>query len=516
MTVAAGYLGSSGSGFSVNIANIGQFAFVMDGQNHWGLSSAFQSINWPQDTYYTFTENNIIGGSLRYYGSTYNGAPLWVGSVEGLRTVHLYIAQQASGPCVSLFDNNAAYTSHNIGEILEIQCETASANYDVQLTGSNSIPNVSGLSLIDQQTTVNSAILGVDVGIKSVTAHNSFISVARTTQNVPLFSIGSANLWNFDGSASLPLAYEYNAPATALVSGISGGVPIASAGPLDFLNSISSVAGAYSCARRLSFAYIGPLCNIRRSSDSSSIDFYPNPSGVIDKSAIDVFCQSTTCYIAIEYDQTGNGNHAKNATFGNQPIVVMESSVMNYSICGAWGNGSNVSLNVSANNSINNFFSAGGFVSAVSNRTANITNSMRLLSKVSSGSGWEISGSYTLGYGYPQFTIDASSVNGAWVGSVSMPLTGAHIFDIIYSNSSPSNVPSLGVDGSLQTFQSSVQPAGTINDINNLVIGNVSSGGYGWPGDICEVILARQNMNATQVEAIRRNQAIFYNINGVL
>ena len=87
--------------------------------------SAFQSITWPADTYFTFTEDNIVGGSLRYYGSSYKGAPLWLASVEGLRTVHLYIAQLAAGPCVSLFDNNATSTLHNIGETLEIECESA-------------------------------------------------------------------------------------------------------------------------------------------------------------------------------------------------------------------------------------------------------------------------------------------------------------------------------------------------------------------------------------------------------
>ena len=60
--------------------------------------------------------------------------------------LHLYIAQLAAGPCVSLFDNNASFSLHNIGETLEIECESAAATYDVQLTGSNPTPNVSGLT----------------------------------------------------------------------------------------------------------------------------------------------------------------------------------------------------------------------------------------------------------------------------------------------------------------------------------------------------------------------------------
>jgi hypothetical protein len=79
LTASTASLGGTGSGFSVPVANIAQFAMVMDGQNHWGVSSSFQTVNWPADTYYTFTENNIIGGSLRYYGSAYRGVPLWMG-----------------------------------------------------------------------------------------------------------------------------------------------------------------------------------------------------------------------------------------------------------------------------------------------------------------------------------------------------------------------------------------------------------------------------------------------------
>ena len=174
-------------------------------------------------------------------------------SIEGLRTVHVYMAQLASGPCVSMFDNNAANSLHNISETLEIECESSAATYDVQLTGGNPAPNVSGLTVFDQLSTVNTALLGVDSGITSVIAHNANVTVGHAAFNVPLFGIGSASLWNFDGAVSLPFAWEFNAPASSLVSGLSAGVPMNGAGPLDFLSSVSSVSGAYSCARRLSF-----------------------------------------------------------------------------------------------------------------------------------------------------------------------------------------------------------------------------------------------------------------------
>jgi len=516
LTASQSSLGGSGSGFVIGVSNIGQFSMVMDGQNHWGLSSAFLTTNWPADTYYTFTENNIIGGSLRYYGGSYKGAPLWLGSVEGLRTVHVYIAQQAVGPCVVMFDNNATFTLHNINEMLEIECETSNANYDVFLTGTNPAPKVNGLTVIDQLSTVSTAILGVDTNISAVTAHNANINVGFTTTNPPLFGLGSAGLWTLDGLVSMPFAWEFNSPSSSAVGGVSAGVPMSGAGPIDFLSATANVSGAYSCARRLSFSYAGPLCNIRRASDSLAIDVYPNPAGVIDKSALNSFCANTSCFITTEYDQSGNGNTAHNATSTTQPTVTIESSALNYAVCGTWGNGGNVALTVAGNSSINGLFSNGGFASVVSNKTATLTNAMRLISKLTGGSGWELSGAYSLGYGYPQFTVDASGSNGAWVSSSFMPSSGGHIFDVSYNYSSLTNVPALGIDGGPLTYQSSTQPSGAISDTNSLIIGNSAASGFGWAGDICEVFLTRQTLSAAQIDAIRRNQATFYGLAGVL
>jgi hypothetical protein len=516
LTASASVLGGTGSGFHASVASIGQFAMVLDGQNHWGLSSPFQSITWPADTYYTFTENNIIGGSLRYYGSGAQGAPLWVASLPGLRLVHIYAAQGAQGPCVYLFDNNATYSVHNINEVLEVQCESGNATYDVQLTGSNPNPVVDGLEIIDPQTTVNTAVLGVDPGIASVTAHNSVAKIGYSTSSVPLFAIGAASLWNFDGEVRMPATFEYNAPGGSRVQGGAQGVSWSAEGPLDVLNSYNGVAAAYSCARKLTYTYAGPLCNIRRASDSVAIDFYPNPAGVIEKSALSAFCAGTSCFIALEYDQSGNGQPARNVTASTQPAVVIEGAGLNYAVCGVWGNASNVSLTVNASTTINNLFGVGGFVSVVTNNTATPTSADRLLSRVSGSTGWEISGAITAGFRFPQFTLDASVTNGAWVSATPFPSSGGLIFDIVFNYSIPSSSPAFAINGLTSANQSSVSPVGAISDTNNVVIGNSAAGGLGWAGDICEVVVARQSLSAVQLEAIRRNQAVFYGLAGVL
>lgn len=516
LTAAASVLGGSGSGFHIGVASIGQFAMVLDGQNHWGVTSPFQSVTWPGDTYYTFTENNIIGGSLRYYGGGAKGAPLWVGSLPGLRMVHVYAAQGTFGPCINLFDNNATFTVHNINETLEVQCESGNATYDVQLTGSNPNPLVSGLEIIDPQTTVSTAILGIDSGIASVTAHNSTAKIGFSTASVPLFAIGTSSLWNFDGEVKMPTTYQYNAPASAFVLGGAQGAPWNLAGPLDFLSSYNGVAAAYSCARKLTFSYGGPLCNIRRASDSVTIDFYPNAAGAIDKSALSTFCAGTSCFIAAEYDQSGNGQPARNTVAATQPPIIVEGASLNYAVCGGWGNASNISLTANASAAINNLFSVGGFASVVTNITAVPTSADRLLSRISGSTGWEISGAYTAGFRFPQFTLDASTTSGAWISATAFPSSGGQILDLAFNYSIPSSAPALAVNGGAYAYQTSVSPLGAISDTNNLVIGNSAAGSLGWAGDICEVVVARQGLSAVQLDAIRRNQAVFYGLPGVL
>src|SRR5262249_45325374 len=161
-----------------------------------------------------------------------------------------------------------------------------------------------------------------------------------------------------------------------------------------------------------------------------------------------------SCTIALEYDQTGNGNNAQNSTGATQPAVAIEGSNLNNVVCGTWGNGGNVSLNVVANSATNGLFANGGFASVVSYKTATITNSMRLISKLAGGVGWELSGAYSLGYGYPQFTVDGSGSNGAWVSGSFMPSFGGHIFDVAYNYSSLANAPNVAIDGGALAYQS--------------------------------------------------------------
>ncbi|KAJ0375687.1 hypothetical protein COL922a_014173, partial [Colletotrichum nupharicola] len=64
-------------------------------------------------------------------------------------------------------------------------------------------------------------------------------------------------------------------------------------------------------------SYSGPLYQVQRASDSSTLDIAPlSAGGVANAAAQDTFCEGTTCLITILYDQSGQGNDLTQAPPG--------------------------------------------------------------------------------------------------------------------------------------------------------------------------------------------------------
>ena len=67
---------------------------------------------------------------------------------------------------------------------------------------------------------------------------------------------------------------------------------------------------AHSTMRALFSAYNGPLYQVRRASDNTTLDIGVLSAGGFAKAAAqDSFCAGTTCVITIIYDQSGHGNN---------------------------------------------------------------------------------------------------------------------------------------------------------------------------------------------------------------
>ena len=82
---------------------------------------------------------------------------------------------------------------------------------------------------------------------------------------------------------------------------------------------------AYSL-RKISTTYTGSAIRVRRSSDNTETDigFVNN---VLDTASLLTFCGTGNGFVAKWYDQSGNSNHANQATTGNQPQIVNNGSI---------------------------------------------------------------------------------------------------------------------------------------------------------------------------------------------
>jgi len=92
--------------------------------------------------------------------------------------------------------------------------------------------------------------------------------------------------------------------------------------PLDIAGS---AAAAYSL-RKLSYAYTGPVVEVRRSSDDTTADFTADE--VEDGTLAAWVGAGNDGFVATWYDQSGNDRDATQATAGSQPQIVDNGSVV--------------------------------------------------------------------------------------------------------------------------------------------------------------------------------------------
>ena len=125
----------------------------------------------------------------------------------------------------------------------------------------------------------------------------------------------------------------------------AGAAPPRPQGPCDIYGLAGTpCVAAHSTTRTLSAAYDGPLYQVKRSSDGRTLDIgvappvaspLPDAGGYADAAAQDAFCVNALCVINVIYDQSGRGNHLRQAppgplfpgpakgAFDTQPIADM-------------------------------------------------------------------------------------------------------------------------------------------------------------------------------------------------
>ena len=100
-------------------------------------------------------------------------------------------------------------------------------------------------------------------------------------------------------------------------------IPLRPVGPCDIYAAAGNpCVAAHSTTRALYASYNGPLYQVMRQSDGKTLDIgvvqpsEGDPGGYANAAAQDAFCANTYCWITILYDQSGNGNHLRQAPRG--------------------------------------------------------------------------------------------------------------------------------------------------------------------------------------------------------
>lgn len=96
-------------------------------------------------------------------------------------------------------------------------------------------------------------------------------------------------------------------------------------GPGDLVSGATAWYGLRAYSAAVAATGTQKAINIRRASDQATTDILILPNGNLDVATATTFCNATSGFITAWYDQSGNGNHAVQATPASQPQLVFSS-----------------------------------------------------------------------------------------------------------------------------------------------------------------------------------------------
>lgn len=537
--LSATTIGSAGgSGLIVPVSTLITFACVFDGQNHWGVASSYGTVTAAVDTQLSFTQLNMKAGSCRG-----NLGAVWLDATTSANFDHVYVNSEdstAAHPGMILFDNGVA---SNFAPNLDFRTEANKSGGvgDIYFTGTNAGPTIAGMRVrIDYEKggtgtgTLSPNMFNID---PALTVGNTGglnlpdLEVHWPVANkLPMFD--APNSYTVSGRISTLTAYNWNAPFMFTGTVCPGGLisparcfPSApNFGAADIVvpaGGSNLIASAGSCDRLLNtLVYTGPLCSLVRASDGATKDLRADSYGNASYDGFASWCANTTCALNFAYDQSGNGINAIPAASANQPAVAFDPiATGNLSI--QFTSAGAQAITIASGTGPNNIFgNAGGACGFVVSRAATGVTGAGLASKYTAGTGgWQV---VTSGTTNPDlaFNVGASSTNGSWTSSTTIPASQLSVVDVEYYNASDANVPTMRIAGTAVSFGSSTTPVGTIGSDagTSLIIGNTASTGgtHAWAGGVLEWVCfaGTTALNGVQLEAWGRNAASHYGING--
>jgi hypothetical protein len=275
------------------------------------------------------------------------------------------------------------------------------------------------------------------------------------------------------------------------------------------LTSATPASGAFSL-RKLSSSYAGSAILVRRSSDNTTQAIGFLASGYLDTTSLKSFVGvGNSGFVNTWYDQSGNSNHAVQATFASQPRIVNAGVVDRVNgLPAIFTDGVDDQL-VAPNSPTNNFSifilertSVGHQIDAESNSSTSGTSGQNyILGAIQSGTD-----------GGQGLSVGTNGISNYEHGNSYMPPTavysgavnGLNVIDVIYASKTPS------------VYLNSALVRAGVTSPKTIVYASrqIGSGSYGaFNGYIPEFIVFPSAFSSANRQILDCNQGSYYNVN---
>lgn len=292
---------------------------------------------------------------------------------------------------------------------------------------------------------------------------------------------------------------------------------------IDAINSSTSAGGAAPTGlvvalglHRLVPSYTGPLIRVVRASDSATLNVPQDALGNLNQAMLVAFQGSSTFTVNLWYDQTINGNNGV-ACSGTNPALILSVSQFGGLPGLYFGPGGGTACLLILNSSSWQGWLAGASPGAMLRTqyqsALDAANNNRYFEEGSSGANHLIelvlANTSTL-----RFAPGASTSAGNFVTTPTLGIVNAHVVDVQYSWTNTTNVPTYTIDGAVAALGTSTAPVGTVGTDAGLgmTIANSNGSTTSFPGYINTFMIWKNGPGATQLEAARKAEGLYYGI----
>lgn len=268
LSAAAASIGGTGSGFSVPVSAIHNFAAIIDGQDHWRAASAYASVTLTPDSAISQTLVTMVNANIRQSGT---GGALWLAHTGGLKIINSY-AYNGSGACAELYDSGVG---QQYGLSMNLNCEGGVSEV-LLLEGANATPTLSNFDYRGYHFATTQTIATAS-NITGATMNGAHLELYYNTTAVPMFS--NAGLWTVSGDVRVPSASYWTTPA-AFQGTLCEGTASCFTGDL-FGNNVAAKATTLAQPAGAAITFAGALGSSPTLSGTNGLGYLSTGSGFI-------------------------------------------------------------------------------------------------------------------------------------------------------------------------------------------------------------------------------------------